>query len=120
MKKYLRFILISFLFGACKNKTLPIPAGILLPDTLSEIQAEFYLIEAANNMALIKQDTNHASYDDFYALILQKHRTRKSQIDSSLQFYAGHPEVLDSIFSKTMLILDKKEIEQRKKREKNP
>ncbi len=117
MKKSVLFIMFLLAFGACKNNRLSIPKGILEPDTLSEIQAEFYIIEAANNMAVINRDTSKASYDEYYKLILKKHNTRKTQIDSSLQFYAGHPEVLDSIFSKTMLILDKKELEQRKKEE---
>jgi hypothetical protein len=117
MKKKLILVLFAFVLGACKNNSLSIPKGILVPDTLSEIQAEFYMIEAANNMAVINRDTSNGSYDDYYKLILKKHNTRKTQIDSSLQFYAGHPEVLDSIFSKTMLILDQKELEQRKKEE---
>lgn len=117
MKKSVIFIQLLFVIGACKNNSLSTPKGILPPDTLSEIQAEFYIIEAANNMAVINRDTSKGSYDAYYKLILKKHNTRKTQIDSSLQFYAGHPEVLDSIYSKTMLILNQKELEQRKKEE---
>ena len=102
---------------ACQNNKLNVPQGILQPDSLSEIQAEFYVIEAANNLAIINHDSTQASYDEYYKAILKKHHTRKAQIDSSMMYYSAYPEVLDSIFSKTMLILDKKELEQRKKQE---
>lgn len=92
---------------SCGKDNLDIPEGVLNADTLSQIQAEFYLIEAANNLVLINHDTTKASYDEYYEHVLKRHHTSKAQIDSSLNFYAQFPEQLDSIFSKTLLILEK-------------
>ena len=95
---------------SCGKDRLNVPQGVLNADTLSQIQAEFYLIEAANNLVLINHDTTKASYDQYYEAVLKKHHTTKAQMDSSLNFYAQYPDELDSIFSKTLLLLEKQQL----------
>ena len=108
MKKHLFLVALSIVIYSCeKNKNKNTPQGILSPDSLASIQADFYVIEAANSLTLIKSDTLlNAKYEDYYVQVLNKHNSTKSQVDSSIKFYGKNPEELNQIFKHSLELLE--------------
>ncbi len=107
-----RLLLILFvgLFASCKQDSFHVPNGILKPDSLAAIQADFYIVEAAYNLTFVKPDSLLPQYEDYYKAVMEQHHTQKSQIDSSIKFYAKHPEEYKKVYAKSLELLEVKKI----------
>jgi hypothetical protein len=113
-RQILGIVLITVLAGCGSKSKLEIPNGIYSPDSLALIQADFYVVEAANNLALIKPDSTNPRYEDYYKKVLEMHHTTKEKVDSSLKFYAHNPVLFNEILNKTTEILELRKIKKKK------
>jgi hypothetical protein len=94
------------MFVACKSEkeNIDIPAGILSPEEMRRVLADFALAESAavlniSNLPLNKHDSAYA-FDP-----LTENMVRKTQFDSSLNFYAEHPDLYKQIYDSVVVTL---------------
>jgi Domain of unknown function (DUF4296) len=108
--KFLHFFILVgisaffFLFNSCKNneeEKPTIPENILKEEAFTKLLTSFALAESASNMNIksvpgYKMDTVYA----FNPLI--EHGVRKSQYDSTLDFYIKHPLLYKKVYENVL------------------
>jgi len=97
----------ALLLLACtENYNAPpeIPNTILPAATFEKILADFALAESASNMNIKNVPVN--KLDTTYAFDpLEENNVRKSLYDSTIQFYAQHPELYKKIYENVLTLL---------------
>ncbi|MCH8554188.1 MAG: DUF4296 domain-containing protein [Schleiferiaceae bacterium] len=78
------------------NKEFETPEGYLLPEKMRAIMVDLHMIEGAKAGISVVGDSLPVAY--YYESLYQKHNITAAQLDSNLQFYASHQEVLDKIY----------------------
>ena len=58
---------------------------------------------------LMYSDSLRVAGKNYYAAVYKKHKISKSRFEESLKYYSMQPELLDSMYSKVQIILNKKE-----------
>ena len=98
-------------FSACtENYNAPpeIPNTILPAATFEQVLADFALAESASNMNIKNVPVN--KLDTAYAFDpLKENNVRKSLYDSTIQFYARHPELYKKIYENVLALLSERQ-----------
>lgn len=75
-----------------------IPQGILNKDQFSQVLCDFALAESAANINI--KSVAYNKIDSVYAFNpLIENNIRKSQYDSTIQFYTKHPELFKEVYA---------------------
>jgi hypothetical protein len=98
----MRFVIIAIfiLFFSCKrDTTVLIPPTIIQPDSMVVVLADFHLAQAAT---LFKPEADSLYYSQrgLKDVLLKKYLLTEAVFDSSLKFYALHPEIFQQIYIK--------------------
>lgn len=97
MKGFFAFALLVLL-TACGNNT-KVPKGIIPPDQMTNVMWDVML---ADNLATHRYPTDSLKRFDtsvvLYQEIAKAHNTTQAQLKKSLQYYEGHPDLLQVIF----------------------
>lgn len=95
---------LPFLFYACGNsqhKAANVPSGILNEEQFCKVLTDFALAESAANLNI--KSISPIKTDSVYAFNpLVENNIRKSQYDSTVQFYTKQPEVYKKIYEKVL------------------
>jgi hypothetical protein len=112
MKKTLFYFVISFgmLYG-CKSKDVAIPNDVLNPEEFSLFLADCRLAEA-NQILDYQRGLREKKYlDTAYSHIYLLHNTDTAEIRRTFDFYNGHPKIFSEVSEKSLVILNKKKLE---------
>ena len=98
---------VIFLFCECgkrEEEDMEIPPYILSPGKLSKVIVDFALAESSANMNI--KNVPVQKIDSVYAFNpLVENGVRKSQYDSALFFYSGHPELYKQVYDSALVFL---------------
>lgn len=107
MIKKLSFILLAICLWSCSShdgKAEAPPANLLPADTFSRILADFALAESAANINI--QNVPNYRLDTVYAFDpVLENRVRRSQYDSTLNYYSKHPDQFKKIYENVLSLL---------------
>ncbi len=107
---WLSFLFFIFLIS-CKQKSVETPGHIMEKKELVNLQVDLYMVEAAHNMNVLKQDSADSEYKILFETILKKHNVTRDDYESSLRYYAIDNESLNEIYDSVMVKLTKLENE---------
>ena len=105
MKFFKLFILSIFLSGC--NTDSP-PNDIIEEQKMIGVLADLHTIDGYMS-TLMYSDSLRVAGKNYYATVYKKHKISKSRFEESLKYYSMQPELLDSMYSKVQIILNKKE-----------
>ncbi len=108
---FLIFFLIPFYLFSCKQKGVDTPGHIMEKKELVNLQVDLYMVEAAHNMNVLKQDSADGEYKTLFETILKKHKVTRDDYESSLRYYAIDNESLNEIYDSVLVKLTKLENE---------
>jgi hypothetical protein len=109
MNRFLIFLLISaWIFTSCKKPEVKIPEGVLKKEQMVPILADVHVAQASAVMNSAS-DTTRYSLPKMMKYILEIHHTSPAQYDSSIAFYAKHPEIMSQIYDSVITELSKKQ-----------
>lgn len=97
-----------FLLASCSTSEEKIPAGIIQPDSMVFILADFYLAEALAAEAALNQDGAELR-KSFYKYIIQAHRTDYEKLKQSIDFYSSRPDRFSDISEKVIEELSRRQ-----------
>jgi hypothetical protein len=106
---YILVIMICFLLGLyrCGNKsdsTITIPPNILNETEFTKLLTGFALAESASNMNI--KNIPLYKFDSVYAFNpLLENKVRKSQYDSTVNFYIHNPELYKKVYENVLVAL---------------
>lgn len=106
---------ILFFATACQDKR---PADVLSKQEYAEYLVNIYVAEAKINTLAITPDSAMHLFQPFEASLLQKYSTSDSVIQKTYEYYLGHPEELELVFTAvidTLNLLEQKSMSQRAK-----
>ncbi len=88
------------------------PGEILEGEKITELLVDLQQIEGANNLKYFQGDTGQTNYALLYETMFEKHGTTKAKFDSSMAWYAVHPEEMEVIYDNVIEELMKLEAEE--------
>ena len=98
---------LSLLFFSCGKETVKeavIPEGILSEELFCKVLTDFALAESAANLNI--KGVSPLKTDSVYAFDpLLENNVRKSQYDSTIQFYTKEPELYKKVYEKVLVRL---------------
>lgn len=104
MKKFL-LILFSVTLFSCSQKSGESNSSVLSKEKIVDLQVDLYLVEAANNMKVLKQDSLDTEYSALFETVLKKHDVTKEDYERSLRYYAIDNKSLDEIYDSVLVKL---------------
>ena len=93
-------IFILLLFLACNSDEPRIPSEVLKESEMVEIIKDLQLMESAHKDIGLFGTKKRAMSDTSFMIILNEHEVLPSQFDSSLNFYAHYPKIMERIMEK--------------------
>jgi len=109
--KVLLFSLLTFLIllhsacGSREQDLTPVPAGILSKEAFRDVLVQIALAESSINLNI--KAVSQEKIDSAYPFNpLQDLNIRKTQFDSSLRFYAGHPVIYRAVYDSVLTKLN--------------
>ena len=87
--------------AACRKPATIIPDGVLKPADMVSVLADIHSVQAAASLHAAT-DTSFVSFADYAPAVFHNHGITAQAYDSSLVFYAQHPELLDSIYKEVI------------------
>lgn len=98
---------------ACGGAETSVPKQYVQFDTMVLIMTDMQVLEAKANLArtgsMIEDDKAAIKTD--YEQIFYNYNTSQARFDSSYNYYARHPELLDKVFEKAVEELNRKNTE---------
>ena len=112
MKKRLFYIfLLIGVLQSCKNKEVSIPNDVLNQEEFAAFLADCRLAEA-NQILDYQRGLREKNYlDTAYSHIYSIHNTDTAEVRRTFDFYNGHPKVFAQVTEKSLVILNKKKLE---------
>jgi hypothetical protein len=95
-----------WILAACTRSPVDIPATVLPPERMCSVLTDLHIVQASAIVHPVG-DSLKPSWPDFAPVVLERHRTTQAQFDSSLKWYAYHPELLDSIYKQVITELSR-------------
>lgn len=106
MKKYLFIIsaISLFILVSCKGgeDNVIIPSGIIPPDTMVYVLADFHLAEAAIMEKQLQQKDTKQYTNYYYAILFEKYKINHKQFNEAIVFYSSHPKLYREIYDKVL------------------
>jgi hypothetical protein len=111
-KNYIVLVLFVLLgFAACKkNKTVKVPEGIVVPDTMAQVLADVHILQASLQMGFGRNPQDSSSKGSF-ELVWKKHHLSEDEYNKSLKYYIDNPKLLDSVYDKVLNNLSQQKAE---------
>lgn len=115
MKRNYYFVAVVALlfFLSCRGgeDNVIVPSGIIPPDTLVFVLADFHLVEAAVlEKQLQKADTDpYANY--YYQAIFDKYKINRKRFNEAMVFYSSHPKLYRETYDKVLEELSRMQTE---------
>jgi len=100
-------IFLCGLSGCQKKQKAPIDS-----DKMKSILMDIHLAEAYSSMIVVDSvqkrtfNKNTDSLAVFYQTIFQQHQVNLTQFEAAIQWYAIHPDALDTVYTKMLPTLD--------------
>ncbi len=98
-RAYLLLSLTYLLFSACEDQKQKTPDYLLSEDKMVAVIIDMHLIETANNLKLIPEDS---IYQKDFSSIFATHEVTKEAYDSSLFYYVTKTDRMDKIYDKVL------------------
>lgn len=114
MRKIFFIFCITFLFS-CGRGDDGVPAGILPRNKIVKVLTQIHLAEAGRQQAVMKDPSAAADTFSFRELFKNEQIT-KAQYDSSMKYYAAHPDLLDQVYDEVINELNRMQIEEMRKK----
>lgn len=107
-------IFIALILASCgsEEKKEARPDGIIDGEKMTALMVDLQQIEGANNLKYFQGDTGQTNYGLLYETMFEKHGTTKAVFDSSMAWYAIHPEEMEVIYDQVIEELMKIEAEE--------
>lgn len=102
--------MLAMLF-ACSKSEVKIPTNVLPQKKMHEVLVDVHIAQAASSMNALN-DTVSYSLADYMPALLRLHKISRAQFDTSMNFYAANPELLDNIYKEVIDELNKKQGEE--------
>ncbi len=115
MRKYASF-LVFLLLVACSKSKEKRPANLVGLQTMAYVLADMHIADGIVNSKPGNLDSNNQMIVNYREYIYKKYDLDHEQFKSSYDYYVHHPVELDSVYSKVIEILSRKEVELREKR----
>jgi len=105
------FLTIIFLVTACQSlqKSEQKPSNLIDEEHFEQLLTDLEKAEAYIHMQYAKQ--NNISPESVYLSVFAKHHTTKADFDSSLSYYANHPEFLEESYNRILEKITKEQAE---------
>ena len=94
------------ILSGCGRVQVDVPSTVLPPAQMCSVLTDLHIVQAS---VVVKPvgDSLKPSWPDFAPVVLARHHTTQAQFDSSLAWYAYHPELLDSIYKQVITELSR-------------
>jgi hypothetical protein len=103
------FIGITLLLSGCGGGQVKVPDYTIERDTFIAVLIDIHMADAY--LAMKRSADDVFLKDEFYARILRKHQISKKEFDTTVQFYAHHPELYESLYDEILVLFSKQEAE---------
>ncbi|MGB4775616.1 MAG: DUF4296 domain-containing protein [Daejeonella sp.] len=113
MNRIILFLFTTILLSAC-NQNDTTPKGVIDPQKMTAVLTDIHLVDGYISSSP-QTDTLVQNNSVLYQNVYKKYHINKSQFDKSIKYYSAKPVLLDSIYSKVLLALEKKEKQEQKK-----
>ncbi len=100
--RILGFFLVVLALASCEEKEPELPAYLLAEEDMVSIMLDMHLVETAQNLKLIDNDTTLRRYQQYYAAIFRTHETTRADFDSSLFYYTTKTDQMSVIYDKVL------------------
>lgn len=100
MKKILVLISFAFLFS-CDDE-LKIPDVVLDQEKMVDVMTDVQIAESYIKLKFALKNDTITITDSVYAALYRKHGITEAVYDTSFQFYAKHPVILQEIYEKAI------------------
>ena len=97
------FILV--LLFSCKEKSKPLPSGILDNAKMTEVMVDIQLLEGLIAVRTIEEE----QINFYYNATFEKHGIDKNTFDLNINYYIEHPAELEVIYQDVITELSKKQ-----------
>jgi hypothetical protein len=95
------YLIPLLLLWQCQTLTTGTPPGnVIEPGAFKQILSDIEKAEAYIHMQYAKQ--NRLKPEEVYLAVFAKHHITKSRFDSSLTYYANHPEYLEKSYNEIL------------------
>jgi hypothetical protein len=108
--KILPLLAFLCLIVCCKSKTVKVPEGVVVPDTMVQVLADVHIYQASTQMGF-NQTSKDSSTNQGFVTMLKKHHMTEADYHTSLSYYLDHPSLLDSIYDKVLNNLSQQKAE---------
>ena len=78
------------------------PQGIIEGERMTDLMVDLQQVEGASNLKYFQGDTGQINYAILYETMFEKHGTTKAVFDSSMAWYAVHPEEMEVIYDRVI------------------
>lgn len=98
--KYIFFILTLAMFSCASEGYKEVPKNMISEEKFIDLMVEMHLIEANINQRFVKLvDTTDTSFG-YYRYLFDKYEVKKVDFDSTFNYYARNPQLLDGVYDK--------------------
>lgn len=98
--------MVALVCTSCTRSAVDIPSTVLPPDRMCSVLTDLHIVQASGVVKPVG-DSLKPSWPDFAPVVLERRHTTQAQFDSSLVWYANHPELLDSIYKQVVTELSR-------------
>jgi hypothetical protein len=100
---FLMAVLLVMLYSCTSGEDkVKVPDNIIHPDSMVKVLVDFQLAEAALQVKQQERKEPRKYIGLYYSFIFKKHDINREDLDNSLQFYSGHPKLLQEIYEKVL------------------
>jgi hypothetical protein len=110
MSRYLAGIFIILMLGSCYHtiKETSFNMAMVIPaDSMVSLLTDIHLADGVINTVKPKNITIEHLSNEYFSMVLIKHKVGRDTFQESLRYYAYHTEELDKIYEKVIINLSK-------------
>jgi len=110
MSRIITGLLLTLFLGSCYH-TIPDPSfnmSLVIPaDSMVSLLTDIHLADAVINNAKVKDKSFEHLSNEYFSVVMKKHKIGRDTFEESLRYYAYHVEELDKIYEKVIVNLSK-------------
>jgi hypothetical protein len=106
--KRIALLLVFASLIACSRKPMVVPDDILAEKEMTELLTDLHLMQSSLNERMKEKPAG--THDDYFELLLRKHKVTRENFLKSLKFYSDHPEVLNEVYDSVIVRLSTKNL----------
>jgi len=110
MNKFIGFLGVLLLLTSCVQPPREkVPANIINPDDMVKIYRDIHLTDAYIANQKLRINIDYIKINGYYNSITEKYGYSRTKIDSSMNYYSHHPELMNEIYDIVLTDLSKME-----------